>query len=98
INEKLYEKPVAKPLVINIYGDKLELSFGGLKKPITTTYKKTINLPYANIMVLKNPSFEPSDKFEMGELQVHYFATEKTVNRFQKITKIELVNKDATVL
>lgn len=98
ISEKPYGEPKKKPLILKIAGDKLELSSEELAKTIVTTYKKTISLPYANIMILKNPDYEMSKKTELGELQISYSPTEAAVNSFQKITKVGLVNKDATVL
>ena len=98
ISEKPYDEPIEKPMLLKISGDQLELSSEELPKTIVTTYKKTISLPYANIMILKNPGYEPSEKEELGDLEIHYMPTAATVNHFQKITKVELVNKDATVL
>ncbi|HAH60285.1 MAG TPA: capsular biosynthesis protein, partial [Bacteroidales bacterium] len=79
-------------------GDRLEISSEELPKTIVTTYKKTISLPYANIMILKNPAYEPDKKQKTGELLIKYVPTPAAVNSFQKMTKVDLVNKDATVL
>ena len=98
INEKEYDEPIKKPIILKISGNKLELSSEEFSKSIVTTYNKTISLPYANIMILKNPAYEPSKKEELGELHINYSPTDEAVNAFQKITKIDLVNKDATVL
>lgn len=98
INEKPYDKTVKEPLILNIKGDKLEISSAELPKPIVTTYKKTISLPYANIMILKNPAYESDREENAGELLVKYVPTPAAVNSFQKMTKVDLVNKDATVL
>ena len=98
INEKEYDEPIKKPVILKISGNKLELSSEEFSKSIVTTYNKTISLPYANIMILKNPAYEPSKKEELGELHINYSPTDEAVNAFQKITKIDLVNKDATVL
>lgn len=98
INEKPYDEPIKEPLILKISGDKLEISSEELPKTIVTTYKKTISLPYANIMILKNPEYQPSKKEELGELQVEYSPTQATVNKFQKMTQVDLVDKDATVL
>lgn len=98
ISEKPYDEPIEKPLVLKISGDRLELSSEELPKTIVTTYKKTVSLPYANIMILKNPAYEPDRKKELGELQITYMPTPAAVNSYQKMTKVDLVNKDATVL
>lgn len=98
INEKEYKEPIKKPLLLKIAGDKLEISSEEFPKTIVTTYKKTISLPYANIIILKNPNYKPSKKETLGELQINYYPTDNAVNSFQKMTKVSLVNKDATVL
>jgi len=98
ISEKPYDEPIKEPLTLTVKGDKLEISSEDLPKTIVTTYKKTVSLPYANIMILKNPAFEPTVKAQPGVLQIKYIPTELTVNNFQKITKVDLVNKDVTVL
>ncbi len=98
ISEKPYDEPIEEPLVLNIKGDRLEISSEELPKTIVTTYKKTISLPYANIMILKNPAYEPDKKQKTGELLIKYVPTPAAVNSFQKMTKVGLVNKDATVL
>lgn len=98
ISEKPYDEPIKEPLTLKITGDKLEISSEELPKTIITTYKKTINLPYANLMILKNPAYEPDRKNILGELQIGYAPTDATVNEFQKRTQVDLVDKDATVL
>lgn len=98
ISEKPYDEPIEEPLVLNIKGDRLEISSEELPKTIVTTYNKTISLPYANIMILKNPAYEPDKKQKTGELLIKYVPTPAAVNSFQKMTKVDLVNKDATVL
>lgn len=98
ISEKTYENPTIEPLIVKISGDKLELSSDDLARNIVSTYKKTISLPYANILIIKNPLYQKSKKEEIGELRIHYLPFTKAVNYFQKITSIDLVNKDVTVL
>ncbi|WP_313503737.1 GumC family protein [Kaistella carnis] len=98
INEKEYDEPIKKPLILKINGDQLQISSEEIPKTIVTTYKKTISLPYATIMILKNPDYENASKEKVGDLEISYLPTDKTVTEFQKITKVDLVNKDATVL
>lgn len=98
INEKQYDEPIEEPLSLKISGDKLELSSPELSKTIVTTYNKTISLPYANIMIRKNVNYAPDPKNELGNLEIHYSPTDATVNNFQEMTKVDLVNKDATVV
>lgn len=98
INEKKHELPSIDPLTLVIKGDRLEISSENLPKTIVTTYNTTISLPYANIMILKNKNYQPKAKQEPGDLKITYTTLEQAVESFQKMTKVDLVNKDATVL
>lgn len=98
ITEKVYEEPIKMPLSLKISGDKLEITYEGLIHPIITTYNKTISLPYANLMIVKNPIYRAAEKEQLGELKIKYTPTERAVNSFQKMIKVELANKDATVV
>ncbi|MBW8362833.1 MAG: polysaccharide biosynthesis tyrosine autokinase [Kaistella sp.] len=98
ILEKPYDEPVENPLRLKISGDRLEISSEELPGTIVTTYRKTISLPYANIMILKNPDYVPSEKVEPGTLEISYTPTDAAVNAYQKMTTVKLVNEDATVL
>lgn len=98
INEKQYDEPTKEPLELKIAGDKLVITSEELSKNIVTTYNKTISLPYANIMILKNPDYVPSKKEELGTMEIHYSPTDRTINSFQRRVNVDLVNEDATVL
>lgn len=98
INDKEYTEPIKKPLDLKISGDKLEISSEELPQNIVTTYNKTISLPYANIMISKNPEYRPSKKEDLGDLKITYSSAEGAVSGYQKMTKVTLVNKDATVV
>ncbi len=97
IGEKTTDKEFYEPLRLKITGDRIELTAGDLPKTVVTTFKKTISLPYANIMILENPEYEPS-KTEGNDLFLLYAPIEKTVSGLQRVTDVDLVNKDATVL
>lgn len=96
INEKKFENPI-NPLNLMIKGDKITLTSENLKGPINTTFNKTINLPYANIIITKNKDYVPEGD-ELEDLNIQYAKKEITVSNFQKITDIKLVEKEATVI
>ena len=98
INEKVTEKPLKKPLQLKVSGDKLEIFSEELKNPIITTYKKTVSLPYANVIFLKNPSYKAPKKGEEGPIEILYTPTDIAVNAFQSMTNVSLVDKDGTVV
>lgn len=98
INEKEYDEPVKEPIDLKISGDKIELSSEELPKTIVTTYNKTISLPYANIIIRKNPRANPRKIKKLGDLSFNYMPIDAAVTRFQKAAKVDLVEKDATVI
>lgn len=87
-----------KPVYVKIKGDQLELTSDNFKTSINTTYNKTIGLPYANLMILKNPHFDEKKAKKLGDLSFTYSPIERTVTDLQKKSDISLVDKDATVV
>lgn len=98
INEKDYDEPFKQPLNIKITGDKIELSSEEFPSTIVTTYNKTINLPYANILIRKNPEVKPHEIKDLTDFKLEYSTLEATVTNYQKAVNVELVDKDATVI
>lgn len=98
INDKVYTEPITEPIELVISGDQLVLSSEDFSRDISTTYQKTISLPYANIIILKNPEYQPEKKEKLGVLKLNYTPLEAIVSSYQKMTDVKLVNKDATVV
>lgn len=98
ITEKDYEDPIEYPVKISLSGDKVELSSPEIPKNIVTTYNKTISLPYANIIIRKNPKVNPSKIKELGDIFFRYSTKAGAVTGFQKEVEVELVDKDGTVI
>src|SRR5690606_14818977 len=76
IAEKETAQKFEKPVNLKISGDRLEITSEELPSGIVTTYKKTVNLPFANLMILKNPEYVGSLKKHEGELKIEYSTTE----------------------
>ncbi|WP_313213965.1 polysaccharide biosynthesis tyrosine autokinase [Soonwooa sp.] len=101
VNEKNTADSPKKPLELSINGDKITLKSEELKSDIVTTYNKLVSLPYANLMFLKNASFDANivkDVEDFKNLELEYHTLESTVNDFQKNISVDLVNKDATII
>ncbi len=98
IGEKYYKKRKAAPIRVIIEGDRLTLQSEDLVKPIVTTYGKTISLPYANVMMIKNASFDKNKYNDLGDLFFQYNFLDKTITKLQKKLDVSLVDKDATVI
>jgi len=100
INEKKYEEFPDEPIDIKIDGDKITLSSDELKKPIVTTFNKTISLPYANFMIVKNPKFNRNKvkKLDLDDLYFNFSDLETVVDDYQESLEVDLMDKDATVI
>lgn len=102
INQKPYVDLPEEPIYLKVNGDKLTLSSEELKADIVTTYNKTISLPYANIMIRKNPDYNKlKAEKELDDYDGMYFEYNgfaETVNDYQKALSVELLDKDATVI
>lgn len=98
INEKKNAAFPIKPVNVEVKGDKVILSSEELPANITTTFNKTISLPYANIMIIKNSFFDKVKAGEIGDLKLYIASKEGRVSQLQGATNVSLVNKDATVI
>ncbi|MDP2453794.1 MULTISPECIES: polysaccharide biosynthesis tyrosine autokinase [unclassified Kaistella] len=87
-----------EPVKVQLNGDKVLLSSENLENTITSTYNKTINLPFANLMLTKNPTYKNSEFKNLNELYVVFAPIDKVVIDLQKIIDIKLVDKEATVI
>jgi len=100
VNEKKYEELPKKPVNIKIENNKIILSSDEWDKDIITTYNKTISLPYANIIIARNPKFN-AKKVKKMDLKKFYFTfstLDDIVEGYQKALDVDLVDKDATVI
>lgn len=98
INEKKNATFPKKAVNLEIKGDKLILSSDELKNNIETTYNTTISLPYANLMIRKNPYFDKVKAGDLGEIELLIAPRDGRVSQLQEATNVSLVNKDATVI
>lgn len=98
INEKKNASFPEEPVAIQIKGGGFVLSSPEWSKNIEADFNKMVSLPFANIMISKNPQFDPVKAKELGELSLHFASLESRVNQLQKETGVNLVNKDATVI
>ncbi|MGK6342948.1 GumC family protein [Chryseobacterium sp. DT-3] len=96
------EKPLAegpkRPINVKIDGNKIVLSSEEMAKEIITNFGKTISLPYANIIIIKNSQFNKLKAGELGKLYFTYSTKEDKVNSLQKAFAADLANKETTVI
>lgn len=98
INEKKDAEYPKENLDMEIKGSKIILSSDELPKDIEGTFNSTISLPYANIMVRRNPAFNSKKAGELEDLQLSIATARDRVDELQLKTNVSLVNKDATVI
>lgn len=98
INEKPFTKTPDEPIAIKISGNDITLSSEELPKDIKTTFNRTVSLPYANLIIERNRNFNKLKAGDIGEIYFYYSTLENTVNNWQGILNVYLLNKDATVI
>lgn len=101
INEKPYAELPKKMLSLKISGSGIEINSDELQQPIKSAFGKTISLPYANIMVIRNPHYDRhqlKDVDDANDLLFSYRDQETVVNDLQEQLNVSLSNNDATVI
>lgn len=98
IQEKENAELPKKPVFIKTKGDEIILSSEEWKKEIKTSFNKTISLPFAIIMIGKNPTFKAPKKADLSEVFFNYSDFEGAVNGFQEALKVDLLDKDGTII
>ncbi|WP_213280428.1 GumC family protein [Chryseobacterium indologenes] len=94
------DKGAINTILLAINGEKLTLTGESLKKDIVTTYGKTISLPFANIIITKNPKFNSAEVkgININNLVLQISSLEAAVNSLQGPLNVDLVNRETTVL
>lgn len=100
INEKPFGELPKKRIDVEIKGSQITLLSEELHQPIVTTFNKTISLPYANIMFVKNEKFNPIlvKKLNVNHLFFTYTDKVSLIDELQELLTVKLSNKDATVI
>jgi len=98
INEKPFAKQPKQPVHLKFSQNTITLSSEEFSKDILTSYGRTISLPYANIIIIKNPHFNSLKAGKIEDFSFTYSTKEGIVNTLQKILNVSLLNKDATVI
>lgn len=100
VNEKEVEQGPKKPIEINLKGNGFVLSSKEWEQEIKGEYNRTINLPFANVIITKNPDFKPAtlNKLDKDHLFLTYNTFEATVDNYQEALQVNLVEREATVI
>lgn len=100
INEKPLNDLPKERIDISIKGNEIILTSEEFSAPVKTQFNKTVSLPFANIMFLKNETFNPilTKKYNVSHLYFTYTDKISLIDELQELLKIKLSNKDATVI
>lgn len=99
INEKGLQKDLPlDPYMITINGSVVEINSKDLKQPIKTGFNTTVNLKFANLIILKNKNFNSEKAGKLGPLYFKYRNNEAAVDQVQKAITIDLLTKNSSIL
>ncbi|SIQ22591.1 capsular exopolysaccharide family [Chryseobacterium sp. RU37D] len=100
ISEKQSNPGSGGKIQLTIDGEKLVLKSSKLPREIVSTYNKTISLPFANIIIIKNKDFNANiiKGLDYKNLELDISSIDSKVNSLQGLLNVSLINKDATVL
>ncbi|MCA6069127.1 polysaccharide biosynthesis tyrosine autokinase [Chryseobacterium sp. RG1] len=100
VNEKEVDKGPEKPIKIRIKGDSFFLSSDEWDNEIKGQYNHTVSLPFANIIITKNKDFKATSlkKLDQNNLSFTYSTFEATIDNYQEALKVDLVEREATVI
>lgn len=98
INEKKNQKFPNEFFDLTIKGDKVHLNSEELNFKADGLIGKTISLPFANILITKNPGFDSAKAGGIGTLKLSLATKDSRINQLQALTDVNLVNKDATII
>ncbi|WP_144282365.1 GumC family protein [Chryseobacterium echinoideorum] len=98
IQEKENSELPKKPISIKTKNNEIILSSDEFDKDIITSFGRTINLPFALIIITKNPNYKAPQKVDMSDLFFYYSSFEDAVNNYQEALKVDLLDKDGTII
>ncbi|WEK71704.1 MAG: polysaccharide biosynthesis tyrosine autokinase [Candidatus Chryseobacterium colombiense] len=87
-----------KSISIKNEGNDIVLSSEEWKQDIKTSFNKTTVLPFATIMIGKNPSYRAPKKINLSDIFFIYNSFDNTVNDFQQALAVDLLDKDGTII
>lgn len=98
IQEKKDAELPKKPIYIKTDNDQITLSSDEWEKEVVTTFNKTTNLPFAILMIRKNPSFKMPKKTKMTDVFFTYSDFYGAVTNFQSQLEVDLLEKEGTII
>lgn len=98
VNEKDESELDQKPINIKTKGNEIILSSDSWDNEIKGVFNRVISLPFANVIISRNPVYKVNKKIDVENSFFLYNEFNETVFNFQESLKVELLDKDATVI
>lgn len=98
IQEKNDVELPKKPIYIKTKNNQITLSSDEWDNEIVSSFNKTINLPFALMMISKNPNFKIPKKTNMSDVFFTYSDFDATVSNFQAQLEADLLEKEGTII
>ncbi len=98
IQEKKDKELPKKSIAIKTKGNQVVLSSDEWSKEIKASFNTSISLPFAIIMIRKNPDYKVQRKIDLSDVYFNYGDFDSTVNDFQEALKVDLLDKDGTII
>lgn len=99
ISEKKNREYPKKPFLINFENDKISLESEEYNFDQKVSYGRSINLPFANIIITKNILFDKEKTGDIGnKLKLSFATLEASSSNIQKMLQVSLADKDATII
>lgn len=98
INEKKDKSFPEKPIDVTLNKNDIVLFSKELDKEVSTKFNTTISLPFANIIIKKNPNYDPHKEGPVSDIQLNIASKDNRVSQLQQNLNVSLANKDATVI
>ncbi|WP_434576165.1 GumC family protein [Riemerella anatipestifer] len=99
INEKKYKDFPKEKLDLSIKkNNEIIISGNDYSNVFKGEFNKTISLPFANIIIRKNPSYRINEVGKITNVQLVFKSLNDRVSNLQDKLRIDLSNQDATVI
>lgn len=100
ISEKVDPSSPPQKMGFQLKGDDVILKDDSGEKEIKAKLNSTISLPFANIIIRRNPNFNATkiSQDDLKNLYFQYIPYERLVEDYQKAVLVDLVDKDATII
>ena len=99
INEKKNKDYPKENFLISFDKNKIDLKSKEFDFNQNIEYGKSISLPFANIIITRNITFDNEKAGEIGdELEIYFSPLESSASTIQKLVQVDLADKDATII